>query len=84
MNFTGSKTTGYVKTAEIENVESELDLATMMAISGAAASTGRPGISSTLELLDQLFPASSERSWHLPFVKRLSKYNVSRHEKTDR
>jgi hypothetical protein len=39
-NFTGSKTTGYVKTAEIEKVESELDLATMMAISGAAASTG--------------------------------------------
>jgi hypothetical protein len=38
-NFCGSEATGYVKTAELEEVSPEFDLATAMAVSGAAASS---------------------------------------------
>jgi hypothetical protein len=38
-NFCGSEATGYVKTAELEEVAPEFDLATAMAVSGAAASS---------------------------------------------
>ena len=38
-NFVGSKTTEYVRTAEMEQVIPGLDLATAMAVSGAAASS---------------------------------------------
>jgi predicted acylesterase/phospholipase RssA len=37
-NYTGSETTGYVPTAELEAKAPEVDLATAMAVSGAAAS----------------------------------------------
>jgi hypothetical protein len=37
--FVGSKSTGYVKTADMETVATGLDLATAMAVSGAAASS---------------------------------------------
>ncbi len=37
-NYTGSETTGYVSTAELEAKAPEVDLATAMAVSGAAAS----------------------------------------------
>jgi len=37
--FVGSKTTGFVRTADMEKVMPELDLATAMAVSGAAASS---------------------------------------------
>ena len=38
-NFVGSETTGYVPTKDMEQVASTLDLATVMAVSGAAASS---------------------------------------------
>jgi patatin-like phospholipase len=38
-NFVGSETTGYVATKDLENIATGLDLATAMAVSGAAASS---------------------------------------------
>jgi hypothetical protein len=38
-NFIGSETTGYVATKDIEKIDAGLDLATAMAVSGAAASS---------------------------------------------
>jgi hypothetical protein len=38
-NFCGSEATGYVKTQELEQVATDFDLATAMAVSGAAASS---------------------------------------------
>jgi hypothetical protein len=38
-NFVGSESTGYVATKEIEGIAAGLDLATAMAVSGAAASS---------------------------------------------
>ena len=38
-NFTGSESTGYVATKDIEALQTSLDLATAMAVSGAAASS---------------------------------------------
>jgi Patatin-like phospholipase len=38
-NFCGSEATGYVRTKELEQVATEFDLATAMAVSGAAASS---------------------------------------------